>query len=235
MAATLGLSALYHDAAAALVVDGRIVAAIQEERLSRRKNDPSLPLRAARACLHLAGLTASDLDAVVYYEDPFLKLERVMLQLVRGFPRTLSTFARALRSQLGDKIWVLDSLSERLGVDRRRVSHVEHHRSHAASAFLCSPFARAAVLTVDGVGEHATTGLWLGEGTTLTPLLQQDFPHSLGLLYAALTAYLGFEVNEGEYKVMGLAAFGRPTRRDEFARLVTLHDDGSFALDPTYL
>jgi len=235
VAAVLGVSGLYHDAAAALVVGGEIAAAVQEERFSRIKNDPSLPLRAMQSCLGQAGLTPGDLDAVVFYEEPFARLERVMVSLLRTFPRSFRQFPRAMASMLTSGIWVVDRLAEHLGLPRSRVHCVEHHRSHAASAFYASPFPRAAVLTVDGVGEEASTAIWHGEGEDLRCLESIGFPHSLGLLYAALTAWLGFEVNEGEYKVMGLAAHGRPRLRDEFARLLHLHDDGSFSLGLEYL
>lgn len=234
MSAVLGVSANYHDAAAALVVDGHVVAAMQEERFSRIKNDPSLPLSAARACLELAGLRAEDLTRVVFYENPYRKLERVLSMTLQSFPRSLRQFPRALASQLSGKVQVLDELAARLGVPRERVVHREHHESHAASAFFPSPFQRAAVLTVDAVGEETSTALWLGEDRALTPLERIAFPHSLGLLYSALTAWCGFEVNEGEYKVMGLAAFGTPRFRDEFRKLVQLEVDGSFALGLDY-
>jgi carbamoyltransferase len=234
MARVLGLSAHYHDAAAALIVDGTIVAAIQQERLSRIKNDPSLPIAAAQACLELAALAPEDLDAVVFYEQPFDKLERVLVNLLRGLPRTWKQFPRALASQLGSKLWVLDHLAEQLFVPRAKVQCFEHHRCHAASAMFVSPYADAAVLVVDGVGEHSSTTLWHGHDRELRQLGSVDFPHSLGLLYAGLTAYLGFAVNEGEYKVMGLAAWGKPRLRDEFARLIQLHDDGSYTLGLDY-
>ena len=233
-AAVLGISAYYHDSAAALVVDGRVVAAMQEERFTRIKNDAALPINAARACLRVAGLDIGALDAVVYYENPFAKLERVLIWLLRSFPRSIGQFPRALSDQLGSKLWVLDSLSEQLKVDRKKVDSSDHHRCHAASAFHLGPFETAAVLTVDGVGEDATTTIWKGEGSKLTSLGHLSFPHSLGLLYGALTAYLGFEVNEGEYKVMGLAAFGKPRFRDEFASLLKVNADGSFELGLPY-
>ncbi len=234
MVAVLGISAHYHDAAAALVVDGVVVAAIQEERLSRIKNDAALPIHAARACLRRAGLAPGDLDAVVFYENPFAKLERVLMWLLRSFPRSYRQFPRAIADQLGSKLWVLDHLSEQLGVDRVKVEHADHHRCHAASAFFLSPFENAAVLTIDGVGESATTTMWRGEGRSLTHLGDIGFPHSIGLLYGALTAYLGFEVNDGEYKVMGLAAYGEPRYREKFASLFTLHADASFELSLPY-
>jgi carbamoyltransferase len=234
MAAVLGISGEYHDAAAALVVDGRIVAAVQEERLSRIKNDASLPIAAARACLAHAGLTTGDVDRVVFYEDPVEKLERVLVSTLRSYPRALRQFPRALGAQLGGKLWVTDRLAEQLGIARDKVTSTSHHRAHAASAFFTSGYTSAAVLTVDGVGEATSTAMWRGDGTSLTELGTIEFPHSLGLLYAGLTAYLGFEVNEGEYKVMGLAAYGRPTRRDQFAQLIQLHADGTFELGLPY-
>jgi carbamoyltransferase len=234
MAAVLGVSAHYHDAAAALVVDGQVVAAIQEERLSRVKNDASLPVRAMRACLAHAKLAPAALDAVVFYENPYAKLERILLSSLRGFPRSGRFFTRAMLSQLSNKLWVLDALAHQLGVARERVVFREHHASHAASAFFVSPFERAAVLCVDGVGELASTTLWRGQGERLELLESQSFPHSLGLLYAALTAYLGFEVNDGEAKVMGLSAYGQPRFQAEFAKLLHLNAAGSVSLDLEY-
>ena len=234
MSAVLGISAYYHDAAAALIVDGRIVAAMQEERFSRRKNDPGLPRRAAAACLAQAGLTAEDLDQVVFYENPFSRLERVTLSCLNTFPRSWKQFPAALRSQVASKIWVLDAIAAMLGVARSKVVSVGHHQSHAASAFFASPYARAAVLTIDGMGEDVSTGLWLGDGGNLTCLASIAYPHSIGLLYAAITAFLGFEVNEGEYKVMGLAAFGRPRFQAEFTRLLRQEPGGAFQLGMDY-
>lgn len=234
MAVVLGISGEYHDAAAALVIDGAIACAVQAERLSRIKNDPRLPLDAARACLAHAGLAAGEVDRVVFYEDPIVKLERVLVSTLRTFPRSSRQFPRAIGAQLGAKVWVLDRLAEQLGISRDKVVSTDHHRAHAASAMFTSPYQRAAVLTVDGVGEATSTALWHGEGTQLTELGRIEYPHSLGLLYAGLTAYLGFEVNEGEYKVMGLAAHGRPRFRDELAKLIRLHADGSFELGLSY-
>jgi carbamoyltransferase len=234
MAAILGISGLYHDAAAALVVDGTVVAAIQEERLSRLKNDPGLPRRAVAACLRFAGISAGDLDAVVFYESPFRKLERVLRWLLQSYPRSVRHFSRALSAQLGSKLWVLDQIAELVGVPRSRVRCVPHHLSHAASAFLVSPYPQAAILTVDGVGEDVTTAIYHGRGSRIELIASLRYPHSLGLLYAAITAYLGFEVNEGEHKVMGLSAFGRPRYRELFEKLVTLNADGSFELCARY-
>jgi carbamoyltransferase len=198
LSAVLGISAGYHDAAAALVVDGRVVAAMQEERFSRVKNDASVPRRAALACLAAGKLRAGDLDRIVFYENPYAKLERVLVSLLRAFPRSFRQFPRALGAQLGDKIWILDAIGDALDVPRERVTFAEHHLAHAASAFFASPFDRAAVLTVDGVGEETSTAIWSGDGARLDLVDRMLYPHSLGLFYAALTAYLGFEVNEGE-------------------------------------
>ena len=234
MTAVLGVSAHYHDAAAALVVDGRVVAALQEERLSRIKNDPSLPRRAMQAVLDIGGVRAADLDAVVFYEEPYAKLERVLLGTLLAYPRALRQFPRALGSQLGDKIWIIDALADTLDIPRKRISTVKHHESHAASAFYPSGFANAAVLVVDAVGEEACTSIWQADEEGVRCVTQIDYPHSLGLFYAALTAFLGFEVNDGEYKVMGLAAYGAPTRRDEMGKLLRVSADGSYTLGLDY-
>ena len=231
MSAVLGLSCHYHDAAAALVVDGRIVAAVSEERFSRVRFDPSLPVHAARWCLERGGLTGADLDQVVFYEDPYARLERLLLWSMRCWPRGWRWFPRAMASQLGGKLAVLDRISAALGVPRKKVSHTDHHRSHAASGFFTSPFERAAVLTLDGAGEFPTTTISIGEGRELRRTFEISFPHSVGLLYAAITAFLGFEVNDGEYKVMGLSAYGKPRYREALDRVLSLRDDASFILD----
>ncbi len=234
MSAVLGLSAYYHDSAAALIIDGKIVAAMQEERFSRRKNDAGLPRRAAEACLAQAGITAGDLDSVVFYENPFGRLERVVMSSLGAFPRSWRQFPAALQSQIGSKVWVLDAIAAMLDVPRSMVTTVGHHESHAASAFFPSPFDDAAILTVDGMGEDESTAIWHGNGNNLRRLANIPYPHSIGLLYAAITAYLGFEVNEGEYKVMGLAAFGEPRFKAEFEKLLRLQPDGAFSLGMEY-
>ncbi|MFK8004108.1 MAG: carbamoyltransferase [Polyangiales bacterium] len=231
MAAVLGISAYYHDAAAALVVDGRIVAAQQEERLSRVKNDPSLPKSAIDACLALGGIDPRSLDRIVFYENPYRKLERVLVGSLSAFPRGARFFRRALRSQLGEKLWVLDALSDHCGVHRSKVRFVDHHESHAASALWCAPFEDAVALTVDGVGEEETTAIWTMEDGRPKRVTSLGHPHSLGLFYAAITAYLGFRVNEGEFKVMGLAAYGEPRLSKEIAELLRPMEDGAFALN----
>ena len=228
MAAVLGVSAYYHDAAAALVVDGTLVAAIQEERLSGTKHDPNLPIRAMAKCLELGGVDRRDLARVVFYENPYRKLERVLVSTLRGFPRTWGQFPKVLAAQLGGKLWVLDRIAEALDIERRRVRFVEHHQAHAASAFFASPFQEAAVLTVDGVGEEVTTAIYHGQGERLDHVEDIGFPHSLGLFYAGLTAYLGFRVNRDEYKVMGLAAYGQPRFADTFDELLKVQPDGGF-------
>ena len=230
----LGVSALFHDAAAVLVADGKVVAAAQEERFTRVKHDASLPVRAAAWCLASAGITASDLTHLVFYEKPLRKFERILTQSVVNFPRGWRSFPRAMHGWLGDKLWLRDHLVQAFGVRPERLLFCEHHRSHAASAFFASPYAEAAVLTLDGVGEDATTALWKGRGARLEALAEVRFPHSLGLFYSAITAYLGFAVNEGEYKVMGMAAFGTPRYREAFARILRLDPQGGFSLDLDY-
>jgi len=231
MSVVLGVSGLYHDSAAALVVDGVVVGALQQERISRIKNDPRLPLDAARAVLDDAGMAAGDVDEVVFYENPYARLEHVLVSTLRGFPRTFRQFPRAMASQLSHKLWVKDDLARGLGVERKKVTHVSHHESHAASTFFASGAARATILCVDGVGEDTSTSIWRGDGTTLRLVRHQQFPHSLGLFYAAITAWLGFRVMEGEQQVMGLAACGAPRFLEEMQRLARGHDDGSVELD----
>jgi carbamoyltransferase len=232
----LGISAHYHDSAAALVVDGVPVCAIQEERLSRRKNDASFPLAAIEWCLDEAGLDPADLDAVVFYEKPMLKLERILVSALRAFPRSWRSFPRAMRSTLGEKAWVKGLISSRLGVPGRKILFTEHHQAHAAATFLAAPTREAAILTADGVGEWATLSVGRGakgaDGTCALEVLREiRFPHSLGLLYSAFTAFLGFEVNEGEYKVMGLASYGSPRFEDCVREMIRPTKDGAFALD----
>jgi carbamoyltransferase len=238
----LGISCHYHDAAAALLRDGVLVAAAQEERFSRKKNDPSFPRHAIAFCLRQAGIAATDVEYVVFYEKPFLKVERILTSTLATFPRSLRVFREALLVLLKEKLWIKDRIRQHLGIDPARILFVEHHLSHAASAFFCSPFREAAILTVDGVGEWTTAAMgrgtadWNGTGTNSIALHHElRFPHSLGLLYSAFTAFLGFEVNEGEYKVMGMAPYGVPRYADKVARLVDLKEDGSFRLDMSYL
>jgi len=236
----LGISAHYHDSAAALLVDGVPVAAVQEERLSRRKNDAAFPLAAITWCLDHARLEPDDLDAVIFYERPTLKFDRILTSNLRSFPQSWRAFPKAMKNALGEKLWVRGIISSQLGVPGRKVHFVEHHQSHAAAAFLASPSRHAAILTADGVGEWAT--LTVGEGvkradgsTDIRLLRELRFPHSLGLFYSVFTAWLGFTVNEGEYKVMGLAAYGVPNRLDAVRRVLRRTADGAFDIDLDYV
>jgi len=235
----LGISAHYHDSAAALVVDGLPVAAVQEERLSRRKNDAAFPLSAVEWCLEAAGLEPEALDAVVFYERPMLKFDRILTCGLRAWPQGRKAFARAMKNALGEKLWVRGQISAQLGVAPKKILFTEHHQSHAAAAFLTAPTRRAAILTADGVGEWAT--LTVGEGergprlpTQISLTHEVRYPHSLGMFYSTFTAFLGFRVNEGEYKVMGLASYGRPVFADEVRKLIARTADGAFALDLSY-
>ncbi len=231
----LGVSFGFHDASAALVVDDRLVWAGAEERASMLRHDPTLPRRAIAAGLRSAGLRASDLDAVVYYEEPHAKLPRVLVSTLAGFPRGAGRFVQAARDWMTDRLWAPQQLAEALDVPVRRVHTVPHHHSHAAQAFLGSPFEDAAILTVDAVGEWACTGIGVGRGAQVKLLETLDFPSSLGLFYAAFTGFLGFRPNDGECSTMALAAFGRPTRLDEVRAVLRLHDDGTYELVPGWL
>ncbi len=230
----LGISCYFHDAAAALLRDGVLVAAAEEERFSRKKHDSGFPANAIEFCFRKAGIAARDLDCVVFYEKPFRKFERLLISVLQTWPRSRTLFREAAVAWLGDKLWIKDRIRSHLQIPASRILFSEHHLSHAASAFYCSPFEEAAILTVDGVGEWATTLLAAGRGTEIRPIREIRFPHSLGLLYSAFTAYLGFEVNEGEYKVMGLAAYGKPVHRDRVRKLLRIAGDGSFELDLDY-
>jgi carbamoyltransferase len=230
----LGISCYYHDAAAALVEDGHLIAAAEEERFTRRKHDAAFPIGAIEFCLRKAGISASELDRVVFYEKPFLRLERLLVSALRTFPRSRRVFQEAMIAWLGDKIWVRHQIEDRLGVPASRIFFAEHHTSHAASAFLVSPYENAAILTADGVGEWATTTIAVGCGSDIRTVEEIRFPHSLGLLYSAFTAFLGFEVNDGEYKVMGLAPYGQPRYVDKVRKLIRFDHDGTFELDLDY-
>jgi carbamoyltransferase len=234
----LGLSCFYHDSAAALLVDGMPVAAVQEERLSRRKNDAAFPIAAIEYCLDTAGLEPEELDAVVFYERPMLKFERVLVTALRAFPTSWRSFPHAMKNMLGEKAWVRGVITSRLGVPGNKIFFTEHHQSHAAAAFLTAPTERAAILTADGVGEWATLTVGTGTrgpaGTSIDIEQEIRFPHSLGMLYSTFTAYLGFAVNEGEYKVMGLASYGKPNMAEEVRKLIPRTADGAFRLDLDY-
>ncbi len=230
----LGISCFYHDAAAALLVDGQLIAAAEEERFSRKKHDSDFPMLAIQFCLEQAGLTLEDLDYVVFYEKPFVKFERILRTSLQTVPKSWKVFGNAMATWFLDKLWVKNLIRDRLGVPVEKILFSEHHLSHAASTFLCSPFEEAAVLTIDGVGEWSTATMGRGKGNQVELLQEIRFPHSVGLLYSAFTAFLGFEVNEGEYKVMGMAPYGQPKYVDKVHKLIRLHDDGSFWLDMDY-
>ena len=238
----LGISAYYHDAAAALIVDGDIVAAAQEERFTRTKHDAEFPANATAYCLAEAGIGARELDYVVFYDKPFLKFERLLETYFALAPRGFTSFREAMPLWIKEKLFQKDVLLKQLestlgnGVDwSSKLLFSEHHLSHAASAFYPSPFERAAVLTMDGVGEWTTTSLAVGNGSDLKVLREIHFPHSIGLLYSAFTYYTGFKVNSGEYKVMGLAPYGEPRYADLIKKhLIDIKDDGSFRLDLDY-
>jgi carbamoyltransferase len=230
----LGISCYFHDASAALIKDGVLIAAAEEERFSRIKHDYEFPEKAIEFCLAQAGITGKDLEYVVFFEKPFLKMDRLLRTALKGFPKTYGMFVQSMRTWLMDKLWIKSRIGKSVGVKQSQILFSEHHLSHAASAFFCSPFEESAVLTFDGVGEWNTTTMGVGKGNDLTITQGIQFPHSIGLLYSAFTAFLGFEVNEGEYKVMGMAPYGRPTFVDKIWKVVKLEQDGTFWMDPQY-
>lgn len=236
MTAILGLSAFYHDSAAALVVDGRIVAAAQEERFTRIKHDPAFPSRAIAYCLDEAGISPSDLNYVAFYDKPLTKFERLLETYLAYAPVGFQSFRRAMPLWLKDKLHMRRTIRQALGPScRARLVFTDHHESHAASAFFPSPFDQAAILTLDGVGEWSTATYGVGEGNSIRLHDHIAFPHSLGLLYSAFTYYCGFKVNSGEYKLMGLAPYGRPVYEEAIHRhLIDLKPDGSFRLNMEY-
>ncbi len=234
MANILGISAFYHDSAASLVRDGEIVAAVQEERLTRKKHDPSFPKQSIDYCLKAANLTAKDLDYVVFYEKPFLKFERLLSTYLAYAPLGIRSFLKSMPIWIKQKLWIKDLIAEELGY-KGKILFTEHHESHAASAFFPSPFEEAAILTMDGVGEWTTSSLAAGKGNRIELLKEIHFPHSLGLLYSAFTYYTGFKVNSAEYKVMGLAPYGEQKYKDLIlSELIDLKEDGSFKLNMKY-
>ena len=238
----LGISAFYHDSAACLIKNGEIIAAAQEERFSRKKHDSSFPNDAIKFCLNFARIDAEVIEHVVFYEKPFMKFERLLETYLAFAPKGFASFAKAMPIWIKDKLFqksvLVKELTATLGSKvnwYERLMFSEHHLSHAASAFYPSPFESAAVLTLDGVGEWTTTSFAIGKGKDLKIVKEIHFPHSLGLLYSAFTYYIGFKVNSGEYKVMGLAPYGKPIYADLIReKLITIHDDGSFQLDMSY-
>ncbi len=237
----LGISCYYHDSAAALLKDGMLVAAADEERFSRKKHDFDYPEKAIEFCLQQAGITTQELDYVVFYEKPLKKFERILQTSLQTFPKSWGVFRESMIAWFNEKLWIKGHILTHLDIPDEKLLFVEHHLSHAASAFFCSPYEEAAIITVDGVGEWTTatigkaTADWDGSGTNAIELFSEArFPHSLGLLYSAFTAFLGFRVNNGEYKVMGMSPYGRPTRVEDIYKLIHVGDDGSFRLDMDY-
>ena len=239
----LGISAFYHDSAACLVRDGQIVAAAQEERFTRKKQDPGFPRQAVRYCLREGGVRLQDVRYVAFYDKPLVKFERLLETYLSFAPSGIRSFVTAMPIWVKEKLFLKDLLRKELvatfdGLTKAELPPLlfgEHHESHAASAFYPSPYDTAAVLCMDGVGEWATTSAWLGQGKDLTPLWEIPFPHSLGLLYSAFTYYTGFKVNSGEYKVMGLAPYGQPKYVQAiYDHLMDLKPDGTFRLNMEY-
>src|SRR5208283_1223213 len=230
----LGISAFYHDSAACLVRDGDIIAAAQEERFTRKKHDFSFPLNAIDYCLEAGKIKRESLDFIAFYDKPFVKFERILETYLAFAPHGIQSFVMAIPLWIKQKLWMKEFIKKQLGYEGK-IIFPEHHESHAASAFFASPFAQAAFLTIDGVGEWTTTSYGIGRNNQINILSEIHFPHSLGLLYSAFTYYTGFKVNSGEYKVMGLAPYGRPVYRDLIlSELIDLKEDGSFKLNMKY-
>lgn len=229
----LGISAYYHDSAAVLIKNGKVVTAVEEERYSRIKHDSSFPSKAIEYCLKANNLVIKDIDYISYYEKPLLKFERILETFVNTYPFSVKPFLKGIPEWLTSKIKVEQTIRKKLHYEKK-IYFMPHHISHASVAFYPSPFKKAAILTIDGVGEYQTTGLWKGEGTQITLLKRIDFPHSLGLLYSTFTSFLGFRVNEDEYKLMGLAAYGKPIYAFKIKKLIEIKPDGSFKLDLSY-
>jgi carbamoyltransferase len=237
----LGISCYYHDSAACIIKDGELLAAAAEERFSRKKHDNGFPHLAIDFCMETAGIQPDDLDYAVFYEKPLLKFERILLSSLGMFPQSSGLFRESMIAWFNEKLWIKSQLLDKIKIPAEKLLFAEHHMTHAASAFFASPFDEAAVITIDGVGEWTTatighaTGTWNGEGENKIDLFGEvRFPHSLGLLYSAFTAYLGFRVNNGEYKVMGMAPFGEPNYLDKVYQLIRVGDDGSFSLNMDY-
>ncbi|MGQ9642512.1 MAG: carbamoyltransferase family protein [Ignavibacterium sp.] len=230
----LGISAFYHDSAAAIIKDGEIIAAAQEERFTRKKHDHNFPQKAIEYCLKEAGINATQLDLVAFYDKPFLKFERLLETYLTYAPVGFKSFIKAIPLWIKEKLWMKEMIKDKLGYEGK-VIFPEHHESHAASAFYPSPFQKAAIITMDGVGEWTTTSFGVGDGNDIQLLADIKFPHSLGLLYSAFTYYTGFKVNSGEYKVMGLAPYGEPKyKKLIYDHLIDVKEDGSFRMNMEY-
>lgn len=229
----LGISCFYHDSAAALIEDGQLVAAAQEERFSRKKHDTSFPKQAIEYCLKERKCSIKDIDYVTFYEKPVLKFDRLLHMLIDTFPWSMHMFCKSLPAYFTEKLRIHKVLKKQIGY-KGEILFARHHESHAASAFFCSPFKEAAILTIDGVGEWTTTSYGFGKENKLSLFKEIHFPHSLGLVYSAITGHLGFKINNDEYKVMGLAPYGKPIYADKIRKLITVKKDGSYALDMTF-
>lgn len=230
----LGISCFYHESAACLIRDGVVIAASAEERFSRKKHDSGFPKEAVTFCLKQAGITAKQLDHVVFYEKPFWKFQRILLSSLSSYPFASQLFAKGMINWFTEKLWVRSTIAEEMKIDRKKILFVPHHLSHAASAFYPSGFSKAAILTMDGVGEWTTTALGVGDDMMIRITEEMRFPHSLGLLYSVFTAFLGFEVNDGEYKVMGMAPYGKPIYLEKVRKMVRQFSDGSFQMRMKY-
>jgi len=237
----LGISCFYHDSAAVLLKDGELVAAAAEERFSRKKHDFDFPSLAIDFCLKTTGITAADLDYVAFYEKPVVKFERILTSTLSSFPQSWKTFGESMIAWWGGKLWMKNIIMEKTGVPPEKIIFVDHHMSHAASTFFASPYEDAAILTIDGVGEWTTASMGYGKASwedgninEIKLTHEQRFPHSLGLLYSTFTAFLGFRVNNGEYKLMGMSPYGDPNYVDDIYKMVKVFDDGSFWLDMSY-
>lgn len=229
----LGISAFYHDSAAAVIKDGKIIAAAEEERFTRVKHSFQFPFSAIEFCLSEAGITIDDISHVAYYEKTLLRFERVLDMFIKAYPFTYKPFIRGIPEWINEKIKVEQKIRKKLKF-RKKIFYIPHHVSHASASYYASGFEEAAILTIDGIGEYQTTGLWVGERNKITPLRHINFPDSIGLLYSTFTAFLGFRVNEDEYKVMGLAAYGKPIYKQDIYKVVSVRSDGSFKLDLSY-
>lgn len=230
----LGIACHYHEASAAILIDGKIIAASAEERFSRKKHDADFPKQAIDFCLKEAGITPAELDYAVFYEKPLVKFERTLTESLNEFPKSLPFFVEGVSNAFSKKLWIADAIAGHLNTPRGRILFVPQHLSHAAASYYPSPFSHAAFLTLDAVGEWSTGSWGVARGNKLIPRGELRFPHSVGLLYSAFTSYLGFEVNDGEYKVMGMAAYGKPKHIDLVKKMYTQHTDGSITLDMSY-
>lgn len=229
----LGISAFYHDSAAALIKDGKVIAAAEEERFSRVKHSFQFPYASIEFCLREAGISIDEVDHVAYYEKTLLRFERVLDMIIKAYPFTLKPFVKGIPEWINEKIKVEQKIRKKLKF-KKNIFYIPHHISHASASYFASGFENSAILTIDGIGEHQTTGLWMGKENKMEPLKQIDFPDSIGLLYSTFTAFLGFRVNEDEYKVMGLAAYGNPIYTHEIYKLIDTKEDGSFRLNLSY-